>query len=77
MKRLILVVCLLFMIGCYEDDTYVEEPDNCTWYSDLCGDNSYKDYYICCSPYTYDCWYEVDGKEYYTVEYMFDKECGY
>lgn len=75
MKSLILslLVALLFLC-CYDSEyDYVENQDDCTRYTDLCGDGGYDSYYICCN--NYDCWYEVNGKEYYTVEYMWGQEC--
>lgn len=69
-----LVIGLLFF-GCYEDDEASYKPNDCTGYSDLCGDQTYIRYYICCSEYSSSCWWEVGEEEYYDVDYMFEMEC--
>lgn len=77
MKKFFIVLCLIFVIGCIdldETESY-EQSNDCTRYTDLCGDGGYDSYYICCSPYTYDCWWEVNGVDYYNVDHMWRAEC--
>ena len=77
MKRLLLVLCLI-VFGCYDNDYEDYEytsNDRCEHYTDLCGDGGYDSYYLCCNEDTYNCWWEVNGKEYYTIEYMWSQEC--
>lgn len=70
MKNLILILLACLMFACIDTASTTED---CDTYQDLCGDGTNKEYQICAD--STGAWYEVDGKVYYTVDYMFSMEC--
>jgi hypothetical protein len=67
MKKLASLILFMFL-SCGDDPLSY----NCDPPEELCNGKKYR---ICCE-YS-DCWFEVNGEEYYTVEYMTMVECGW
>lgn len=74
MKKFYCLVIGLLLFGC-GDGNYDYMTDSCTLHHDLCCDGTNKDWETCCDSDGSSCWYEVNGKTYYTAEYMIDQEC--